>query len=166
MSGGDENYAAFEALYLKCYPGLVRWLRPKLGHNHRHAEEIAQDAFLIVWQRWAYVCDHPCPKAYLFTVSRHLVGKVLEKCNREVLKDELPDQAGNEWDEPSDGYNLSLALREAIDKLTPRQREAVLLFYAGGFKQIEMATIMQIKRGAVAALLYQARCRLAGFLGL
>ena len=56
-------------------------------------------------------------------------------------------------------------MREAVGKLPPRQREAVWLFYFQDFAQHEIATIMQIQRGAVGALLFQARSRLAGLLG-
>jgi DNA-directed RNA polymerase specialized sigma24 family protein len=41
----------------------------------------------------------------------------------------------------------------------------VWLFYFCDFAQHEIATIMQIQRGAVGALLFQARIRLAGLLG-
>ena len=42
-----------------------------------------------------------------------------------------------------------------------RQREAVWLFYFERFKRNEIAAIMQIQRGTAAALLSQARSRLA-----
>ena len=60
---------------------------------------------------------------------------------------------------------MTAAIREAIGKLPPRQREAVWLFYFQDLKQHEIATIMQIQRGAVGALLFQARSCLAGLLG-
>lgn len=52
-----------------------------------------------------------------------------------------------------------------MEELPPRQREAVWLFYICDFKQKEIVEIMQIKRGAVGALLYQARTHLAKLLG-
>ena len=39
-----------------------------------------------------------------------------------------------------------------------------MLFYYHGFKQNEIATIMQIQRAAVGVLLFQARSRLAELL--
>ena len=54
---------------------------------------------------------------------------------------------------------------KAISKLSACQREAVWLFYFMDFKQDEIATIMQIKRSTVGALLSQARSRLSGLMG-
>jgi RNA polymerase sigma factor (sigma-70 family) len=157
----DDNNVALEALYRELCPGLIRYLRRMLQHSYSLAEDIAQDAFLIMARKWAEVRDHPNPRAWLYKVARHLMLDALEKRAREQLRGELPDEAAAGGDDPSDSYDTQLAVWEAIRKLPPRQREAVWLFYFERFKQNEIATIMQIQRGAVGALLFQARSRLA-----
>ncbi len=165
MRGDDDHCAELAALYKKLSPGLIRYLRWQLQHSRSLAEDIAQEAFLIMCRRWADIRNHPNLKAYLYKVARHLTAKTMAKRSHELLREEPPDQTGAEWDDPSDSYNLSLAVREALGKLPRRQREAVWLYYFDRFKQNEIAEIMQIQRGAVAALLFQARNRLAEFLG-
>ena len=162
-----NDYARLEALYQELGPGLIRYLRRLLQHSGGLAEDIAQDAFLILVRRWPDVRHHPNPKAYLYTVARHLAIDTLKERSREFLRDEPPDQQAAGENDPSARYNdtASAAVREAIGKLPPRQREAVWLFYFCGFKQHKIATIMQIQRGAVGALLFQARNRLAEILG-
>ena len=155
--------AELDALYQELGPGLVRYLR-RLLHSGGLAEDIAQDAFLILARRWPDVRNHPCPRAWLYKVARRLAFDTFKERSREFLKEE-PDQAMAGWTDPSDSYDTHVAVREAVGKLPPRQREAVWLFYFCGFKQNEVATIMQIQRGAVAALLFQARSGLAGLLG-
>ena len=155
--------AELDALYQELGPGLVRYLR-RLLHSGGLAEDIAQDAFLILARRWPDVRNHPCPRAWLYKVARHLAFDTFKERSREFLKEE-PDQAMAGRTDPWDSYDTHVAVREAVGKLPPRQREAVWLFYFCGFKQNEVATIMQIQRGAVAALLFQARSRLAGLLG-
>ena len=137
-------------------PGLVRYLR-RLLHRSDLAEDIAEDAFLILLRRWPDVRNHPCPKAWLYTVARHLAFDTLQERSREFLREDPPDVVDAGRVDPSDGYNTSVAVREAIRKLPLRQREAVWLFYFCGFRQNEIATIMQIKRDTVGALLFQAR---------
>jgi RNA polymerase sigma factor (sigma-70 family) len=159
----DESYTEVDALYQELGPGLVRYLRRLLWHGGL-AEDIAQDAFLILVRKWPDVRSHPCPKAWLYTVARHLALATLKERSREFLTEEPPDHEGVGWDDPSDGYDLSAVVREAVGKLPPRQREAVWLFYFQDFPQSEIARIMQIQRGAVGALLYQARSRLAELL--
>jgi RNA polymerase sigma-70 factor (ECF subfamily) len=165
MKGDDANIAEFQALYLEWYVGLVRYLRRLLHDSTGLAEDIAQDAFLIMWRRWPDVRNHPCPRAWLYTVARHLAFDALKERSHEFLRPELPEQASAGEHDPSDGYNERMALHEAVSKLPERQREAVRLFYFHDFPQNEVAAIMQIRRGTVAALLSQARNRLAGLMG-
>jgi RNA polymerase sigma factor (sigma-70 family) len=161
----DECYVQLDALYLELFPGLVSYLRRLLRHSSGLAEDIAQDAFLILVRKWSVVRNHPCPKAYLYTVARNLALATLKERSHEFLRGEPLDYESSRWDDPWDGYNTSAAVREAVGKLSPRQREAVWLFYFEDLAQSEIATIMQIQRGAVGALLFQARARLAGLLG-
>jgi RNA polymerase sigma factor (sigma-70 family) len=162
--GGDDNHAELDALYQELGPGLIRYLR-RLLHYGGLAEDVAQDAFLILVRRWPDVRKHPCPKAWLYTVARHLAMATLRERSHEFLKEELPDREGPVSSDPEQSYSDAAAVREAIGKLSPRQREAVWLYYYEDFAQDKIATIMQIQRGAVGALLYQARSRLAGLLG-
>jgi RNA polymerase sigma-70 factor, ECF subfamily len=164
MKGDDDNCAELVALYQNLGPGLVRYLRRML-HSSGLAEDVAQDAFLILVRKWPDVRNHPCPKAWLYTVARHLAFDTMRERSHEFLKGEPPDQDEAGGADPLDSYNTSAAVREAVGKLPPRQREAVWLFYFRDFAQNEIATIMQIQRGAVGALLFQARSRLAGLLG-
>jgi RNA polymerase sigma factor (sigma-70 family) len=164
MKGGDDNYAWLDALYQDLGPGLVRYLR-LLQHSSGLAEDVAQDAFLIMVRKRAGVRNHPNPKAWLYTVARHLAIDTLKERSLEFLKEEPPDQQATGEDDPADSYAERATVREAVGKLPPRQREVVWLFYFQDFAQHEIATIMQIQRGAVGALLFQARSRLAGLLG-
>jgi RNA polymerase sigma-70 factor, ECF subfamily len=158
-----DTYAELDALYQELGPGLIRYLR-RLLHSSVLAEDIAQDAFLILMRKWPDVRNHPCPKAWLYTVAKHLAIDTLKERSREFLSEE-PDQATAGWIDLWDSHDARTAVREAVGKLPPRQREAVWLYYFCGFKQNEVATIMQIQRGTAAALLFQARGRLAGLLG-
>jgi len=166
MKSDDGQDANFDALYKKFCPGLVRYLKWKLQHNCSLAEDIAHEAFMILAQKWTEVRNHPNPnpRAWLYKVARNLMYDALERRSRELFPGELPDQA-DAWGDPSDSYNIRLAVWEALGKLPPRQREAVWLFYFERFKQNEIAAIMQIQRSTAAALLFQARNRLAELLG-
>jgi RNA polymerase sigma-70 factor (ECF subfamily) len=159
----DDDHAGLDALYQELGPGLVRYLR-RLLHRSDLAEDIAQDAFLILVRKWPDVRNHPSPGAWLYTVARHLAFDTFRERSHEFLTEE-PDQALARGIDPWDSHATQVAVREAVGKLPLRQREAVWLFYFCGFKQNEVAAIMQIQRNTVAALLFQARCRLAGLLG-
>ena len=147
-------------------PGLIQYLRRMLQPSSVLAEDVAQDAFLILMRRWPDVRNHPHPKAWLYTVARHLALDMLKERSREFLREEPPDQESAGRADVSDSHNVSAAaVREAVGKLPARQREAVWLFYFLNFRQNEIATIMQVHRGTVGALLFQARSRIAELLG-
>jgi RNA polymerase sigma-70 factor, ECF subfamily len=158
-----DGYAELDALYQELGPGLVRYLG-RLLHSGSLAEDIAQHAFLILVRKWPDVRKHPCPKAWLYKVARNLAFDTFKERSREFLSEE-PGQAVPGWMDLWDSHNTRAAVREAVGKLPPRQREAVWLYYFCGFKQNEIAAIMQIQRDTVAALLSQARKGLTGFLG-
>jgi RNA polymerase sigma-70 factor, ECF subfamily len=165
MTGDDAYFIEFEAFFEKNYAGLVRYLQRMLKDSSRLAEDIAQDAFLITWRKWPEVRNHECPRAYLYTVARHLAIDAMKERSRVLLMDNLPETAVAGKEHPSDSWDTGMAVWEAIKKLPERQREAVLLFYMHDFPQGEIAKIMNITRGAVAALIHQARNRLAGLMG-
>jgi RNA polymerase sigma-70 factor, ECF subfamily len=165
MKSGDDDFADLDELYQELGPGLIRWLRWQLQSNSEVAEDIAQDAFLIMWRNWPRIRNHANPRAYLYKVARHLMWEVAKERSHVFLRAESPDEAGSEWEDPSDGCNTKLAVEKALEKLPSRQRQAVWLYYFCDFKQDEVARIMQIKRGTVGAMLDQARSRLAEILG-
>jgi len=165
MTGDDANSIQFDAFFGECYPGLVRYLQHMLRDSSRAAEDVAQDAFIILWRKWeTTVRDHPSPKAYLYTVARHLAYDTMEALSRVGLKPDLLGLVVAE-DSPSDSWDTKMAVQEAIKKLPERQREAVTLFHIHGFPQDEIAIIMNIARGSVGALIHQGRKRLTGLIG-
>jgi RNA polymerase sigma factor (sigma-70 family) len=167
MKDDDDDHPGLDALYRELGPGLIWYLRRVLQDSSGLAEGIARDAFLILVRKWPDVRDHPNPRVWLYVVARHLAIDTLKERSRAFLKEEPPDQVGAEGNNLSArrNDNVSVAVQEAVGKLPPRQREAVWLFYNLNFAHHEIAMIMQIQRGAVGALLLQARSRLAGLVG-
>lgn len=165
MKSGDDDFAELDELYQEWGPGLIRWVRRQLRSSWEVAEDIAQDAFLIMWRNWPRIRNHPSPRGYLYTTARHLMWDIAKERPRAFLQADSPYEADSEWEDPSEGWNAKLAVENALEKLPPRQRQAVWLHYICDFKQDDVAKIMQIKRGTVAPLLRQARIRLGEILG-
>lgn len=162
MKGDDAHYAEFEALYKEFAPGLRVYLQTKMRYNRSLAEDVLQEATRIMWVRWVDVRNHPNPKAWLYMVAGRIADRTLRKASREVCEEDMSVRADAGQNDQEGSYT---ALQEAVGKLPERQRQAVWLHYFYGFKQHEVAALMQIQRGAVAALLFQARRRLADLLG-
>jgi RNA polymerase sigma factor (sigma-70 family) len=164
--GNDDHSAECAALYKQLAPGLRRYLQMRMGYNRGLAEDVLQETARIMWIKWEQVRDHPNPKAWLYMVAGRVATRTLRKeLKRTAHEAPQEDMAVHPATEANNSEDSHTALREAVDKLSERQRQAVWLYYFHGFKQHEVAAIMQIKRGAVAALLFQARHRLEDLLG-
>ena len=112
------------------------------------AEEIVQDAFLEMLQRWDRIRD---PSAYLRRV-------VFTRCNswlrRTITERRRLSATADDtvWHDPD-----TLAFTDAIRKLTTKQRAAVVLRYDAGLSEAEIAVALGCRPGTVKSLLSRAR---------
>src|SRR5262245_37974466 len=90
--------------------------------DRSEAEEIAQDAFLAVWERWDRVHTLANPAGYLTRTAMNLFRKRYRRTA--ILRRILPMAwARNE----AEAVDSRLALSEALRALTPHQRAALVL---------------------------------------
>jgi DNA-directed RNA polymerase specialized sigma24 family protein len=66
--GVADEQASFEMFFRAEHARLYRALCMVVG-SRDEAEEIAQDAFLRLWERWDRVSSMEAPTAYLFQVA-------------------------------------------------------------------------------------------------
>jgi RNA polymerase sigma-70 factor, ECF subfamily len=127
IRAGDA--AAFETFFHQLYPPLVAFLRHRTG-SASAAEDLAQDAFVALWQKRADIDPDRSLRAYLFRTARNAATshgrrrRLEERVRRWFRLDPAPIRAPD--DHTSDG-ELRAALRTAIAALPPRCREVFLL---------------------------------------
>jgi RNA polymerase sigma-70 factor (sigma-E family) len=110
------------------------------------AEEIAQDAFTVVYQRWDSVRD-PVPylRSTVINRSRSHVRRVV--VGREKLRSIPHDVQEVALAEPD------LALRRALSTLNERQRTAVVLRFWADWSETQIASELGCRNGTVKSLL-------------
>jgi RNA polymerase sigma-70 factor (ECF subfamily) len=147
------------ALYEETYPGLVRYLHRRVWDADR-AAELAQEVFVR-----ALGAAPENPRAWLFTVAANLANdesrlvirrrKHLALLKGEVAADppRLDPVAAMEQDA------RARAVRRALDALSERDRE-VLLLRDAGLSYPEIAERTGLAVGAVGTTLCRARKRL------
>jgi RNA polymerase sigma factor (sigma-70 family) len=145
-------------LFAQYHPSLVRMLYRRTGDRDR-AEEIAQEVFAR-----AAVAPPRNPRPWLFAVALNLVreqGRTATRRGRilELYRAERPNQA------PPADVELERTekierVRRALDTLTDRDREALLL-KAEGFSYDDIAETLGLAKGAIGTTLGRARRRLA-----
>ena len=144
-------------VYRTTYQALVRFLYRKVWDPHR-AEDLAQEAFAR-----ALVHRPTNPRAWLFVVAANMARDDARRAARErrhltLLKSEPPptapasDDAMHEEDERS-------RVQAALEQLTPRDRE-VLLLWDAELSYDEIAAQTGLARAAIGTTLARARRRL------
>ena len=148
----------FAETYRTTFPVLVRFLYRKLWDVDR-AEELAQEAFARAAQRRPKKL-----RAWVFVVAsnlaRDLVRQEVRRRRHLVLLKSEPRVAPARPDEVAEQSEESSRVRAALDLLTPREREVLLLWDAGhSYGEIAQHTGLAV--GAIGTTLARARRRLA-----
>jgi RNA polymerase sigma-70 factor (ECF subfamily) len=144
-------------VYRNTYPALVRFLYRKVWDAER-AEDLAQEAFAR-----ALVHRPENTRGWLFVVAANMARDEARKAMREkrhltLLKSE-PDATEAAPEDSIDANTQAQRVRVALEQLTPRDREALLLWDAG-MSYDEIATQTGLARGAIGTTLARARRRL------
>jgi RNA polymerase sigma factor (sigma-70 family) len=142
----------FEVFFERNHARLLRGLYLGMG-NAQEAEEIMQDAFLAVWERWDRVREMDDPTGYLFRAamnrSRSRVRRATRAARRTVGRAESRDAFADVEDRETIG--------RALAAVSPRQRAALVLTEYLGYPSEEAGKILGIKAVTVRALASQGR---------
>jgi RNA polymerase sigma-70 factor (ECF subfamily) len=149
----------WSALYEELYPGVVRYLHGKVWDADR-ARELAQEVFVR-----ALTARPENPRAWLFTVAANLARDetrlvVRRKKHLALLKSEATiDPPVVDPVAAMEAQERSNTVRRALDALTARDRE-VLLLKDAGLTYAEIAERTNLAVGAIGTTLCRARKRL------
>ncbi|MFM7103182.1 MAG: RNA polymerase sigma factor [Verrucomicrobiota bacterium] len=142
-----------------------------LGHE-AEAEDVVQEAFLRAWEHWEDLAGSPTAGGWLRTVTRNLCLNHLERYRARWkmfsdLKsaDADSDEAGLEATfaapETLAGHLLNAdqqaVLGEALAKLPPDQRTALVLYHFEDLDYVEIADRLGISLGKVKTDIHRAR---------
>lgn len=121
------------------------------GDRHE-AEDVAQDAFVTVWERWDRVSAMENPAGYLHRTAMNHFRKRYRRTR--VLRRVLGSLARQATSGPPDP---TLTLSEVLRALTPRQRAALVLTELLGYSAKEAAAALGVKPATIGALKHQGR---------
>ncbi|WP_448207736.1 RNA polymerase sigma factor [Azospirillum sp. sgz302134] len=150
--------AAFEALATRHMRRAVA-LAQRLTGNPSDADEIAQEAFLRVWQqagRW-----EPGRARFTTWLYRIVVNLAIDRQRKPVWQPldeaaDLPDRSPDAVARIAERQTAELVER-ALLALPDRQRAAVVLFHQEGLSLRHAAEVMGVGEGAFESLLSRGR---------
>jgi RNA polymerase sigma-70 factor, ECF subfamily len=156
----DGHLPALKLLYRR-YSRLVYTLAYRILQNPEEAEEIAQDVFLTLWHRDTYRPERG-------SLSRFLVVMTRSRSIDRLRSHQTHQQRIQKWqafsttdtsNSPLDFANLNEraeSTRQALDTLSPAEREVLEIAYYEGLSQSEIAQRLDIPLGTVKTRSRQA----------
>jgi len=134
-----EGPRDFQAFFEDEYPGLFGALC-LVTRNRHEAEEIAQDAFLKVWERWDRVGAMDSPDGYLYRTAMNAFRKRYRRAVL-ALKSTLGIIPSDDAIEAVDARDATV---RALAPLSDRQRAAVVLMDLLGYPSEEAARMLGV----------------------
>jgi RNA polymerase sigma-70 factor, ECF subfamily len=148
----DERASAFEAFFLAEYPGVYGSLC-LITRNRHEAEEIAQEAFVKMWERWDRLDTIGDPVGYVHRVAMNAFRRRSRRAAMALRRTARLI--------PEDDLLAAVEDREAVVRslapLTPRQRAAIVLTDLLDYTSDEAADMLGMRPGAVRSLASRGR---------
>lgn len=168
---GRGDRVAFAALY-DAVSSRVLGLVIRLLRDRSQSEEVAQEVLLEIWQNAArFESTRGSAMSWILTIAhRRAVDRIrsAQKSHERDLKIGIREME-REFDSVTESVEIRIEnerVKRAMSRLTPLQREAVVLAYYGGYTHSEMAQILRIPIGTVKTRLRDGMIRLRDELGV
>ncbi|MEM7694330.1 MAG: sigma-70 family RNA polymerase sigma factor [Pseudomonadota bacterium] len=144
----------------------LRAFAVSLSGNAERADDLVQEALMKAWASIDMFEPGTNMRAWLFTILRNVYYSEFRKKRREV-EDADGKMAANLATHPEQLGHLDMVdFKDALDKLAPDQREALVLVGASGFSYDEAAVICGCAVGTVKSRVNRARSKLGELLAI
>ena len=153
---GKSGPTTFEDFFLAAKDQLIRIMSVITG-SRIEAEDITQEAFLRLFERWETVAKMENPEGYLHRVAMNQFRSRYRRAAVALRRAVTVGPPRDVFDEVDD---RDLTTR-VLGSLPPRQRAALVLTEALGYSGEEAGRLLGIKATTVWALTHQARAALA-----
>jgi RNA polymerase sigma-70 factor, ECF subfamily len=129
--------------------------------NRDRADDLVQEALVKAWNHLDSFEQGTNLKAWLFTILRNAYFSELRKSKREVADSDGQLAARLSVPPEQQGHLELMDLYNALSKLPPDQREALILVGAEGFSYEDAATISGCAVGTVKSRVNRARAKVS-----
>ena len=150
--GGLEAARTFEAFYADEARTLFRRLWLVTG-SRAEAEELMQDAFVQVWERWDRVGSMEDPTGYLYRTAMNLFRK---RYRRALLAVRRTVRVAPPADDFADADDRQV-VRHVLATLPRRQRAALVLTEMLGFSSKEAGDALGVTDATIRSLTRHGR---------
>jgi len=159
IAAGDAK--AFRELFDREAAGLIRYATGILG-SREDARDAAQETFFRLWQNRARLDPDADPARLLYTIVRNLARdrlrhRAVEQRPHPFRETPHVVQAGPMLaDEGEEADDLQAVMQQALETLSPRQREIVLLRWKRQLTYEQIGAELGIAPGTASAHMQRA----------
>lgn len=165
----DRDERAVEDLYAR-YSGPLFALALQVTGAERFAQDVVQEVFVAVWREAGrFDPARGAVAPWLFSLARH---KAIDLVRREANIRRRTADVDLEFHEADDDVDREVwarvrrdRVREAIEELTPAQREALEMAFFQGLTHVEVSERLGIPLGTAKTRIRSALLRLRDLLG-
>lgn len=143
---------SFEQFFEIESPTMFRRLCLVTGNRHE-AEEVMQDAFLKVFERWDRVQLMEDPTGYLYRTAFNLFNR---RSRRAAMALRRTFGARENMDEFA-AADARFMVEQGLSELSPRQRSAIVLTELLGYSSEAAGQVLGVRPGTIRALASQGR---------
>ena len=157
LASARRDSASFAELVSRYYRPVYRMVWRMMNGN-AETEDVAQEAFVKLWQNPAQIREAKALKGWLMRVASNLAVDRLRKRQFADIEaiGEIVDPK-QRTDAELDAKAASRRVDQAIAKLPERQKLAITLVYFGGMSNIAAASVMEVSVDAIESLLTRGR---------
>ena len=129
--------------------------------SRAEAEEIAQEAYVRVWERWDRVAAMEDPAGFLFRTAMNVFRSRYRRAAIALRRTVAPTPAPDDIDAAVDRH----VVLEALSELTPQQRAAVVLTSMYEYSSEDAGRLLGMRPSTVRSLAMRARANLRRTVG-
>jgi RNA polymerase sigma-70 factor, ECF subfamily len=145
----------FETFFEAERTRLLRALYLLVG-NREEAEEVFQETFIAIWERWDRIGAMEDPVGYLYRSAMNRTRSRFRRMSRAARRAVGEADGRDGFADAEDRVELARALAA----LTPRRREAIVLTALLGYGSSEAAGVMGVADPTVRRLVQEAKAGL------
>jgi len=153
-----QDRGAFHALYERYADAVYRYALSILRTPHL-AEEVLQETMMAIWKGAQNFKGRSKVLTWILGITRNQAHNILRK---ESKGQRLPEiDPTTETRDPTKSMHVDLLVQEALEALSPQQREVMHLVFYESLTVRETASLLGIPEGTVKSRMHHARQTLA-----
>ena len=161
MGMGDKEQQ-FQAL-VEAYSARLYTYTYWLSADKTTAEDLVQETFMRAWKALDSLKDEAAARSWLFTILQRENARRFDRVNPPTVDIHALEPAAPLEDRPENNMERD-AIHQAIMKLKPEYREALVMQILAGFSYDEIAKALGVEQTTVVNRLYRAKRKLSDLL--